>query len=99
MQIGPDIRKDFLKKERVALEGPAVWAVERRGGLEASDTLFVYECGGKNTSTVPQERLWFYLDPDLFQKTSGVWGLCSALRKAPRVAELKGCDGVWFGAW
>lgn len=98
MQVGPDIRKDFLKKGRVALEGPAVWALERRGGLEASDTLFVYECGGKNTSTVPQERLWFYLDPDLFQKTSGVWGLCSALRKAPRVAELKGCDGVWFGA-
>lgn len=99
MQVGPDVRKDFLKKGRVALEGPAVWAVERRGGLEASNTLFVYEGGGKNTSTVPQERLWFYLDPDLFQKTSGAWGLCSALRKAPRAAELKGCDGVWFWAW
>lgn len=84
MQVGPDVRKDFLKKGRVALEGPAVWAVERRGGgLETSNTLFVYEGGGKNTSTVPQERLWFYLDPGLFQKTSGAWGLCSAGEKRP----------------
>lgn len=94
--LGLRVRKDFLKKGRVALEGPAVWAVERRGGLEG---LLVYESAGKNTSTVPQERLWFYLDPDLFQKTSGAWGLCSALRKAPRAAELKGRDGVCFWVW
>lgn len=79
MHVGPGVRKDFLKKGRLALERPVVWAVERRGGLEASYTLFVYEGGEKNTSTVPQERLWFYLDPDLFQKTSGAWGLGSLL--------------------